>query len=83
MKNSHIRTDPEFHMPFADDDLTSDPPPRASLPSISELALVRHERRKIVPSLPPPPHKDPRQTAGSITMARQRMREIQAHAVLF
>src|SRR5689334_21593078 len=35
----------------------SDPPPRGSLPSISELTLLRHEQKKNAPSIPPPPHK--------------------------
>jgi len=71
---SHKRQDPEFYDPFGQDDLaSSDPPSRDhARPSISEIQLVRHERRKIVPSMPPPPaateEEDPR-TAAAITAA--------------
>lgn len=51
--------DPEFYDPldpFGRDDLASEPPSRGhARPSLSELNLIRYERRKIVPSMPPPP----------------------------
>jgi hypothetical protein len=82
---SHRKQDPDFFDPFGrDDHKGSEPPPRGNArPSVAELELKQHERRKIVPSLPPPPHKDPKHTAGSITLARQRMMLFQAHACLY
>jgi hypothetical protein len=86
---NHKRTDPEFHDPFRQDDVTkSDPPPRDhARPSVSEIQLVRHERRKVLPSLLPPPapaeeDNDPR-TAAQITAALCDRKIAEARATLF